>query len=106
MRQEITNFGRDFGLNYQLGESYGMNELRQVLENTNIMYAIYNPQRGNISDGALSVKMFDAASFGIPSVVNANCLMGELCEEESLGEAVIWNDVSQLRETLLKLRES
>ena len=102
--QEIINFARDFGLNYQLSKSYGMNELRQILENTNIMYAIYNPQRGNISDGALSVKMFDAASFGIPSVVNANCLMGELCEEESLGEAVIWNDVNQLRETLLKLR--
>ncbi|MEC7228990.1 MAG: glycosyltransferase [Candidatus Thermoplasmatota archaeon] len=104
VRQEITNFSRDFGLNYQLSESYGMDELGQVLENTNIMYAIYNPQRGNINDGALSVKMFDAASFGIPSVVNANCLMGEICEKESLGEAVTWNDVNQLTEALLKLK--
>ena len=48
------------------------------------------PARGNINDGALPVKMFDASSLGIPSIVNSNCLMAEICESEKLGMSVEW----------------
>jgi hypothetical protein len=49
--------------------------------------------------------MFDAAAVGIPSVVNAGCLMGEIAEQEGLGIAVEWNDPKLLKEALLSSRE-
>ena len=70
------------------------------------MYAMYNPERGNIADGALSTKMFDAASLGIPSVVNANCLMGEICMFENLGKPVVWGDSEQVKNALLEVKDS
>ena len=70
------------------------------------MYAMYDPLRGNIEDGALPVKMFDAAAHGVPSVVNSECLMGELCEKEHLGKSVDWGNASMLAETLMYLRDS
>ena len=48
------------------------------------MYAMYGPLRGNILQGALPVKMFDAAAQGVPSVVNNDCLMGDLAVERAL----------------------
>jgi hypothetical protein len=68
------------------------------------MYAMYEPQRGNILQGALPVKMFDAASFGVPTVVNADCLMGEICQEEDLGLPAAWGDAESISAALLSLR--
>jgi hypothetical protein len=67
---------------------------------------MYNPERGNIADGALSTKMFDAASLGIPSIVNADCLMGEICMVENLGKSVVWGNSEALKNALLDLKES
>ena len=106
VKREIKQFSENFGLTYVLEKSFQKSELFSLLEQTNIVYAMYNPERGNIADGALSTKMFDAASFGIPSIVNANCLMGEICEAENLGKSVTWGDPVELKNALLELRES
>ena len=106
VKREIEQFCDNFGLKYVIGKSFQKDDLRSMLEQTNIMYAMYNPERGNIADGALSTKMFDAASLGIPSIVNADCLMGEICEVENLGKSVPWGDSVELKDALLELRGS
>lgn len=70
-----------------------------------VMYAVYDPNRGNILDGALPVKVFDAADHGVPSVVNEGCLVADLVDLEQLGESVPWNSPVQLAQVLLRLRE-
>ncbi len=106
VKREIEQFSDNFGLKYVIGKSFQKYDLRSILEQTNIMYAMYNPERGNIADGALSTKMFDAASLGIPSLVNADCLMGEICMLENLGKSVLWGDPEALKNALLDLKES
>jgi hypothetical protein len=69
------------------------------------MYAMYSPSRGNILQGAIPVKMFDAAAHGVPSVVNSGCLMGEIAEHEEIGQSVEWMNSAQLSENLFNLRE-
>ena len=78
-------------------------ELGGIIQKISVMYAMYDPERGNIMEGALPVKMFDAAAYSRPSIVNANCPMGQLCEEESLGKAVQYGDIEAIRESILKL---
>jgi glycosyltransferase involved in cell wall biosynthesis len=78
-------------------------KLAELMAEISVMYAMYPPARGNIQQGALPVKMFDAASFGRPSVVNSNCHMGEVCESELLGRAVPWGDSSALASALVDL---
>ena len=106
VKYEIEQFSDKFGLQHVFADSFQKNELPKILEQTNIMYAIYNPERGNIADGALSTKMFDAAALGIPSIVNAGCLMGEICIFENLGKSVVWGDSEQVKNVLLELKES
>lgn len=106
VKSEIEQFSDNFGLKYVFEKSFQKSDLRSILEQTNIMYAMYNPMRGNISDGALSTKMFDAASLGIPSIVNADCLMGEICIVENLGKSVDWDNSNELKNALLELKES
>ena len=106
VKSEIEQFSDNFGLKYVFEKSFQKSDLRSILEQTNIMYAMYNPMRGNISDGALSTKMFDAASLGIPSIVNSDCLMGEICIVENLGKSVDWDNSNELKNALLELKES
>ena len=106
VKREIEQFSDNFGLKYVIDKSFQKDDLRSMLEQTNIMYAMYNPERGNIADGALSTKMFDAASLGIPSIVNADCLMGEICMIENLGKSVVWGNSEELKNALLELKES
>ena len=106
VKREIEQFSDNFGLKYVIGKSFQKDDLRSMLEQTNIMYAMYNPERGNIADGALSTKMFDAASLGIPSIVNADCLMGEICAVENLGISVNWGNSNDLKNALVELKES
>ena len=51
------------------------------------MYAMYAPYEGT-SSKALPVKMFDAAAQGVPSVVNHDCLMGDVAVEEGLNDGL------------------
>ena len=106
VKQEIEQFSDNFGLQHVFAGSFHKSNLRSLLEQTNVMYAMYNPERGNIADGALSTKMFDAASLGIPSIVNADCLMGEICMVENLGKSVVWGDSEQLKNALLEVKRS
>ena len=106
VKYEIEQFSDKFGLQHVFADSFQKSDLRSLLEQTNVMYAMYNPERGNIADGALSTKMFDAAALGIPSIVNADCLMGEICMVENLGKSVVWGDSEQLKNALLELKES
>ena len=105
VKQEIEKFSNSFGLNFVIEKSFKKSDLPSMLKETNVMYAMYNPERGNIADGALSTKMFDAASLGIPSIVNADCLMGEICMVESLGKSVAWGNSEALKNALLELKE-
>lgn len=106
VKSELENFSKSNGLKYDILGSYDRNGLTKILQKTNVMYAMYDPLRGNILDGALPVKMFDAAAHNVPSVVNSNCLMGELCEQEQLGKSVEWDNSSMLANALLSLRDS
>ena len=106
VKLELENFAKSIGLNYDITGSYDRNGLTKILQKNYVMYAMYDPLRGNILDGALPVKMFDAAAHNVPSVVNSNCLMGELCEQEQLGKSVEWDNPSMLADALLSLRDS
>ena len=106
VKLELENFSKSNGLRFDISGSYDRNGLTEILQKTNVMYAMYDPLRGNILDGALPVKMFDAAAHNVPSVVNSNCLMGELCEQEQLGKSVEWDKPSMLADALLSLRDS
>ena len=77
---------------------------QELVKQLDIMFAVYPPQRGNILQGALPVKMFDAAANGIPSIVNSDCLMGELAESEGIGKAVVWDDAIAISNAMLELR--
>jgi len=106
VKEMLENYSHKEELNYDIKGSYLIDELENLLQQTNVMYAMYDPIRGNINDGAIPVKMFDAASYGIPSIVNSDCLMGELCEKEGLGLSVKWGDSKSLADALLRLKSS
>ena len=73
-----------------------------MMSEISLMFAMYSPERGNITDGALPAKMFEAAAFGRPSIVNAKTLMGEICETENLGTSVTWGDSTSLSSAILE----
>ena len=100
--QKIQDSGE---INVEIKGRFNQSELGEILAEINVMFAMYNPIRGNIKQGALPVKMFDAAVHGIPSVVNSNCLMGNICTKENLGLAVAWNDPEALKNALISLKQ-
>ncbi len=102
----IESFSQEHEIKYDIKGSYQKEDLEKLLKETNVMYALYDPARGNINDGALPVKMFDASSLGIPSIVNSNCLMAEICESEKLGMSVEWGNSQALAEALLSQRNT
>jgi hypothetical protein len=57
-----------------------------------VMFAMYNPEKENIRQGALPVKMFDAAAFGRPTVTSAHVPMGDFCLENKLGAVASFDD--------------
>jgi glycosyltransferase involved in cell wall biosynthesis len=103
-KQKIEQFSQEQKIEFEVRGPYRKKDLPNLLGETNVMYALYDPTRGNINDGALPVKMFDAASFGIPTIVNSNCLMAEICESEKLGISVEWGNSQALAEALLSQR--
>ena len=50
----------------------------------------------------MPAKMFEAAAFGRPSIVNANTPMSEICETENLGTSVAWGDSASLSSAILE----
>ena len=94
------------GIHLHLSAAFEVNDLPELMADVDVMYAMYEPQRGNIMQGALPVKMFDAASFGVPTVVNSDCLMGEICNSEALGMPATWGNAESISAALLSLRST
>ena len=92
------------GIHLSLSSAFETEALPELIRDVDVMFAMYPPQRGNIMQGALPVKMFDAASFGVPTLVNSDCLMGEVCRLESLGTEAKWDDVVSIAESLQSLK--
>ncbi len=101
---EMVRVGQSEGwLEAEVFGAFDSNQMAEMMQEVSVMYALYPPFRGNIMDGAIPVKMFDAASFGRPSVVNAGCHMAEICESEGLGLATEWADAQGLADSLVKV---
>jgi glycosyltransferase involved in cell wall biosynthesis len=90
-------------LDIQIRTGFNHSELPSMMAEISTMFAMYSPARGNIAEGAIPSKMFEAAAFGRPSIVNAATPMGEICEAESLGLGVKWGDVEGLANTITRL---
>ena len=93
-------------INSEIYGPFNHEELPHMMKKISMMFAMYRPDRGNIEDGALPSKMFEAAANGRPSIVNANTPMGGLCESENLGTAVYWGDVQGLANAITNLSET
>ncbi len=81
-------------------------DLPNLMKEITLMYAMYPPERGNIREGAIPAKMFEAAAFGRPSIVNFDTPMGELCENENLGQAISWGDIDGLSKAIMSLKDT
>lgn len=93
-------------LEAELSGAFAADELGDLLADIDVMYAMYAPERGNIMEGALPVRMFDAAAQGIPSVVNGGCLMADIVATEQLGASAQWNDVEATALALLECKDT
>lgn len=67
--------------------SFSQNDLSNLMQGIDFMWCYYDHSRDNISMGALPVKMFDGAKYGVPSLVNSECLMQDYAEKYQLGIA-------------------
>ena len=92
------------GIHLSLKGGFKSENLDALIQDVDVMFAMYPPSRGNILDGALPVKMFDASAFGVPTIVNGNCLMGEIASKEGIGDAVNWGDAQRLANVLVELK--
>lgn len=77
-------------------------QLSDLMKEISVMYALYPPNRLNIVEGAISVKMLDAASHGIPSVVSKGNPMANFCEEHKLGLSADYFDIENISQTILE----
>jgi len=91
-------------LDVNVRDSFNHADLPNLMSEINLMFAMYSPKRGNINDGALPAKMFEAAAHGRPSIVNANTPMGAVCESEGLGVTVDWGDSQALASAITGLQ--
>jgi len=76
-------------------------KLSKMMAEIDVVFAIYNPEKENIRQGALPVKMFDAAAFGRPTVTTANVPMGDFCLENKLGTVATFGDVQAVSNAIL-----
>ena len=86
----------DSGLKVEVEGAFVHEDLDRLHDGVDVALAIYDPGRGNIADGALPVRMFEAAVRGVPSVVNAGVLMGDIASKEAIGITCAWNDAKSL----------
>ena len=91
-------------LDVDMRASFNHDDLPVMMSEISIMYAMYSPRRGNINDGAIPAKMFEAAAHGRPSIVNAKTPMGFVCESERLGATVDWGDTQALASAITSLQ--
>ncbi|MGB0365911.1 MAG: glycosyltransferase [Candidatus Poseidoniaceae archaeon] len=80
-------------------------KLSELMSEIDVMYAMYNPEKENIRQGALPVKMFDAAAFGRPTVTTAGVPMGDFCIEHKLGTVASFGDVDSVADAIMKAYE-
>ena len=104
--QLLQNAKENNDLDIKITGNFDSDEFSKLIQDVDVMYAMYSPNRGNILQGALPVKMFDAAAHGVPSVVNAECLMGEIAVSEEIGHSVEWMNTAQLAANLIQLRDT
>ena len=86
----------DSGLEVEIEGAFAHEDLNRLHDGVDVSIALYDPIRGNIADGALPVRMFEAAVRGVASVVNAGVLMGDIAMSEGIGVACTWNDADAL----------
>ncbi|MDP6906863.1 MAG: glycosyltransferase [Candidatus Thalassarchaeaceae archaeon] len=91
-------------INVERIKEYRRNELADIISKMSVMYALYPTERGNILDGALPTKMFDAAMHGRPSIVNSGCLMSDIATAERIGIPVDPSDIDSLQTALLQIK--
>jgi glycosyltransferase involved in cell wall biosynthesis len=92
-------------LDIVIQDAFEHSDLPSMMRGISVMFAMYPPQRGNIREGAIPSKMFEAAAFGRPCIVNKGVPMGTICETESLGRTVSWGDVVELADAILHLKD-
>ena len=101
---EVDDLFLSSNINIERFGKFTRNELPSIIEKMSVMYAVYPTSRGNILDGALPTKMFDAAIYGRPSVVNSGCLMDDISKAENIGISVDVEDSESLRNTLIQIK--
>lgn len=103
----VKNLARkNSDINIEFLPPYLHSELPLMMKRISMMFAMYPPERGNITEGALPSKMFEAAAYGRPSIVNRDAPMGRVCESESLGRAIDWGDAQGLAAAINDLHGS
>ena len=75
-------------------------KLSELMSEIDVMYAMYNPGKENIRQGALPVKMFDAAAFGRPTVTTAGVPMGDFCIEHKLGTVASFDNADSIADAI------
>ena len=92
------------GLRVEISNGFSIEELPGLISQISVMYCLYDPRRGNIMEGALPVKMHDAAAHARPVICNSDCLMEDVLELKGYsGIAVKWGDVTELSSTISQL---
>lgn len=86
----------DSDLEVESEGAFAHEDLDRLHDGVDVALALYDPGRGNIADGALPVRMFEAAVRGVPSVVNAGVLMGDIALREAIGVVCAWDDAEAL----------
>ena len=104
VRRLFETAQHEHGIQCHITGQFDSKQFTELIQEIDVMYAMYQPDRGNILQGAIPVKMFDAAACGVPSVVNNNCLMSEIAERENIGRGVDWTDEEELTQTLVDLK--
>ena len=80
-------------------------QLAELMAEIDVMFAMYNPEKENIRQGALPVKMFDASAFGRPTVTSADVPMGDFCLENKLGVVASFGDQDSISNAMLEAYE-
>ena len=91
-------------INVERIKEFRRNELADIISKMSVMYALYPTERGNILEGALPTKMFDAAMHGRPSIVNSGCLMSDIATAERIGIPVDPSDIDSLQAALVRIK--
>lgn len=84
---------------------FNEDRLNELMSEIDVMYAMYNPEKENIRQGALPVKMFDAAAYGRPTVTSANVPMGEFCLKNKLGIVAKFGDLNSVSNAIMDAYE-